>query len=295
MVRKRMSREAKSARESHLKKLGKHIRELREAQNISREEMATSLGVTAQYIYMIETGRANPSEKRLTQLADVLGDMADEFRRTAGIVPDDARDVVSSDPDTYTEVLTSLDSFGDMLRAKGLSEEQVRTAIRNVPNQVIESVVAGDEELEVDWAAKTPDDFTDRMDAGEAVVMMTQDSPGEYILDALSVKGVLEDMEEDFSAPRGRMSRDSTLGASGVAARPPSADFESTTFSAPKKKKLFGKKAPSTSVGGSGTEEEEVIRAGSIATIKVNRRLTQEERSVLENIAEVIRHALTKT
>ena len=101
--------------------------------------------------------------------------------------------------------------------------------------------------------------------------MMTQDTPGEYDLDELSAKGALEDMEEDFSAPRSRMSRDSTLGASGVAARPPSADFESATFGAPEQKKLFGKKAPSASVGGSGTEEEEVIQAGSIATIKVNR------------------------
>jgi len=53
---------------------GTKIRELRLERELSRRQVAERSGVTGQYIYLIETGRAtNPSIQVLERVASALG------------------------------------------------------------------------------------------------------------------------------------------------------------------------------------------------------------------------------
>jgi transcriptional regulator with XRE-family HTH domain len=58
------------ATEEHI---GKRIRETREAQNISRGDFATRLGVTRPAVSMIESGARTPSLSLAQRAAEVLG------------------------------------------------------------------------------------------------------------------------------------------------------------------------------------------------------------------------------
>ena len=129
-----MGRQPKSASEKadeqeHLRQLGEHLKELREAKNLTPQDLADKLGVTPQYIYMIESGKAKPSEKRLNELARALGDLADEFLTTAiGHVEDE---------------------FAAKLKEAGLSPSEIKEAAHRVSASVKEDVISGREPLRV--------------------------------------------------------------------------------------------------------------------------------------------------
>jgi len=55
------------------KKLGKRVRELRQARDLSQEELAFRVGVHRTYLGGIERGERNPSLKNVAAIARALG------------------------------------------------------------------------------------------------------------------------------------------------------------------------------------------------------------------------------
>lgn len=55
------------------KLLGKRIRELRKAKNLTQEKLAELVGIGPANISYIETGRFSPSVETLTKLSEALG------------------------------------------------------------------------------------------------------------------------------------------------------------------------------------------------------------------------------
>ena len=53
--------------------IGKRIRQLREGQGKTREQLAEAAGISAQFLFYIETGRKSMSAKTIVNLAKALG------------------------------------------------------------------------------------------------------------------------------------------------------------------------------------------------------------------------------
>jgi transcriptional regulator with XRE-family HTH domain len=65
-----------------MKTLGEHIRELREAKDLSLRELAKKLGgLSAAFLSDVELGRRYPSDKVLADMARVLGTTVEDLRR----------------------------------------------------------------------------------------------------------------------------------------------------------------------------------------------------------------------
>lgn len=141
--------------------MGEHLKELREAKNLTPQDLAAKLGVTPQYIYMIESGKAKPSESRLNQIARALGDLADEFLTTAiGHVEEE---------------------FAAKLREAGLSPSEIEEAASRVSARVKEDVLSGKEPLRVSRGDASEDDIWGALQGGEDIVAMgLQEPSGTY-------------------------------------------------------------------------------------------------------------------
>lgn len=59
--------------------LGSRIHEIRERQNKTQDDVALKAKLTPSYFSRIETGKANPSFKRLNSIAEALGVEVHEF------------------------------------------------------------------------------------------------------------------------------------------------------------------------------------------------------------------------
>ena len=155
MGRKPRSKREKAEERRHLERLGRHLRSLREAKSLTPQDLADKLGVTPQYIYMIEAGKAKPSESRLNELADALGDLADEFLSTA---------------------LEQVElEFEAKLREAGLSPDEIQRAAKRVSQRAKEDVVAGKEPLRVMRDASFGSDRPSPSAPGEEVVNLRAD------------------------------------------------------------------------------------------------------------------------
>jgi transcriptional regulator with XRE-family HTH domain len=64
-----------------MKALGEHIRELREAQDVSVREFAKKIGVSAPFLSDVELGRRHPSEDVLRNIAAHLRTTIAELRK----------------------------------------------------------------------------------------------------------------------------------------------------------------------------------------------------------------------
>jgi transcriptional regulator with XRE-family HTH domain len=63
--------------------MGKYIRRLRLAQNLTLRELARRLGFSAAYVSDVELGRRNPGQAKWDRWAAVLGVKQEEFEATA--------------------------------------------------------------------------------------------------------------------------------------------------------------------------------------------------------------------
>ena len=82
-----------------MKTLGDRIRELREKNDLSLRELAAKVDVSASFISDIELGRRNPSDKRIEQIALLLGASLDDLKQFDTRPPiRELRRVVRSDP-----------------------------------------------------------------------------------------------------------------------------------------------------------------------------------------------------
>ena len=194
MGRKPKSATEKAEEQKHLQQLGEHLRELREAKNLTPQDLADKLGVTPQYIYMIESGKAKPSESRLNELARALGDLADEFLTTAiGHVEEE---------------------FATKLKEAGLSAPEIEEAARRVSARVKEDVVSGKEPLRVSRGDAQEEEIWGALENQEEIVAMSAIEPsGSYDLSASDYAASVRD---DFEAPK----RKRTMAAAS-SPRPP--------------------------------------------------------------------------
>ena len=62
------------------KSLGDHIRELREAQDLSLREFAKKLNLSAPFVSDVELGRRHPSDKFLADMARLLGTTFEDLK-----------------------------------------------------------------------------------------------------------------------------------------------------------------------------------------------------------------------
>ena len=160
MGRKPKSATEKSEEQKYLRQLGEHLKELREAKNLTQQDLADKLGVTPQYIYLIESGKAKPSESRLNELARALGDLADEFLATAiGHVEEE---------------------FAAKLKEAGLSPEEIKEAAQRVSASVKEDVVSGKEPLRVSRGQAPEEEILGALENHEEIVAMTTEPSASY-------------------------------------------------------------------------------------------------------------------
>ena len=178
MGRKPKSASEKAEEEKYLRQLGEHLKELREAKNLTPQDLADKLGVTPQYIYMIESGKAKPSESRLNEIARALGDLADEFLTTAiGHVEEE---------------------FATKLREAGLSAPEIEEAAQRVSARVKEDVVSGKEPLRVSRGDAPEDEIWGALQNQESIVAMgPEDTSGSY---DLSASDYAESVKDEFRA-----------------------------------------------------------------------------------------------
>ena len=169
MGRTPKSAKAKAEEEKHFQQLGKHLKKLRETKNLTPQDVADKLGVTPQYIYMIESGKAKPSEARLNDLAAALGDLAGEFLVTAvGHVEEE---------------------FAAKLKEAGLSPGEIDEAARRVSARAKENVVWGKESLRVARGQASEAQILGALEAGEDIVAMQN----------LEVMGLAEESAADYA------------------------------------------------------------------------------------------------
>ena len=126
---------------------------------MTQKDLAEQLGVTPQYIHMIEAGRAKPSEQRLNELATALGDLAEEFLATA--------------------VSQVEDEFAEKLREAGLSPVEIEEAARRVSIRAKQSVVSGEEPLRIARQLTPSADLLEALEADEEIVAMHSLGPEE--------------------------------------------------------------------------------------------------------------------
>jgi transcriptional regulator with XRE-family HTH domain len=157
MGRKPKTASEKLEEERHLKRLGEHLKELRETKKLTVKALADKLGVKPQYIYMIEKGKAKPSESRLNDLARALGDLADEFLMTAV---------------SHVE-----DEFATRLKEAGLSPEEIEEAAKRVSARAKQDVVSGKEPLRVARGQASEEQILGAFEEGEEIVAMDSMSP----------------------------------------------------------------------------------------------------------------------
>jgi transcriptional regulator with XRE-family HTH domain len=83
-----------------MKTLGQHIRDLREAKDMSLREFARQLGdLSAPFVSDVELGRRFPSEKVLAKMAHILGVRVDELQRHDSRPPiEELKRLAASDP-----------------------------------------------------------------------------------------------------------------------------------------------------------------------------------------------------
>ena len=185
MGRKPKSASEKAEEQKYLRQLGEHLKELREAKNLTPQDLADKLDVTPQYIYMIESGKAKPSESRLNELARALGDLADEFLTTAiGHVEEE---------------------FATKLREAGLSAAEIEEAARRVSARVKEDVVSGKEPLRVSRGDAPEEEIWGALDNSEDIVAMSATPPGEGRT-AQSASAYARSVRDQFDAPGKRRS-----------------------------------------------------------------------------------------
>lgn len=60
-------------KDNYLKKLGKHIKELRENAGLTQTQLAEMCDKERQNIYRLEKGKMNPTAYYLTEIAEGLG------------------------------------------------------------------------------------------------------------------------------------------------------------------------------------------------------------------------------
>ena len=102
--------------------LGQRIRQRREALKLTQEQLASNLGLTSQYISIIEQDKRSPSLSVLARLAEELGVTIDYLVTGKKEVTFDLIPAIKADKTLNLEVRKSLIALVQELRKAGNSE-----------------------------------------------------------------------------------------------------------------------------------------------------------------------------
>jgi HTH-type transcriptional regulator, competence development regulator len=95
---------------------GGRLRQKRLEKKITLRKFADMIGVSSTYLSQVEQGRYDPpTADRVTQIAKILGEDADEWIGLADRVPDDVDEIVKEHPKDMPELMRA---------ARGLSPQQ---------------------------------------------------------------------------------------------------------------------------------------------------------------------------
>lgn len=100
--------------------VGKRIREIRKARNLTQRQLAERVGINFTYLSRVENDRLDddqtPREETLQKIADALETDADELLLLARRIPDAFRERILSKPGIFRRILTLSDqALEDML------------------------------------------------------------------------------------------------------------------------------------------------------------------------------------
>lgn len=103
---------------------GQWLRKKRLAKGYSLRKFAEEVGVSPTYLSHVEQGEADPpTAERVTKMAILLDENADEMIALAGRVPEDLPEIIQSQPTEMLELLRE---------ASGLSAEELRKLIKQI-------------------------------------------------------------------------------------------------------------------------------------------------------------------
>jgi len=103
------------------KAFGPALRDKRIAKGYSLRKFADLVGVSPTYLSQVEQGNVDPpTAERVSKMAEILGENADELIALAGRVPGDLPKIIQRQPTHMPELLRE---------AKGLTAEQLRALI----------------------------------------------------------------------------------------------------------------------------------------------------------------------
>lgn len=93
--------------------VGKRIREIRKARNLTQRQLAEKVGINFTYLSRVENDRLDddqtPREDTLQKIADALETDADELLLLARRIPDAFRERILSKPGIFRRILTLSD------------------------------------------------------------------------------------------------------------------------------------------------------------------------------------------
>ena len=105
---------------------GKFIRNVRESKGIMLRAMAKELGVSANYLSLVERGeRLRPTEDKVRKIAAIIGHDTDELLALAGRIASDLVDTIREQPREMADFLRA---------AQGLSAEDLAHLAREAQN-----------------------------------------------------------------------------------------------------------------------------------------------------------------
>lgn len=252
-----------------LRILGTSLSDLREKAGLSIRAMARRLDVSPTFVVRIEKGliKRKPSAEQLSRLAQVLGDIADEygdeFRRAAGIVPPETQEILAKSQAFATTLETIHDRFVGMLEAKGLTEEQIGTVMEQATEETILDVVNGREPLEVQLAT------LEDLEVGEF------SGTGEDVFEL----GAFEDEQLDLLV-------EMTPGPASAYLKRNEDAFLPDDLASQQPRRVRRPRPPAT--------RKTVIDAGE-AKIVVGRKVSGSDKAALEAIGKVIKELLEKS
>jgi transcriptional regulator with XRE-family HTH domain len=104
-----------------IKPFGELLREKRVAKGFSLRRFADLVGVSPTYLSQVEQGNVDPpTAERVTRIAELLEESADELVALAGRVPDDLPGIIRNQPTHMPELLRE---------ASGLTADQLRRLV----------------------------------------------------------------------------------------------------------------------------------------------------------------------
>ena len=245
-----------------LRILGKALTDFREKAGLSKRALAKKLDVSPNFIWRVEQGdelKRWLSVEQLNGLAEGLEEYADEFRQVAGIVPLESQAILAKSQGFASTLERIHERFVEMLKAKGLSDDQIDIVLEQATEETIFDVVDGKEPLDIGYGSNAAKLEKKHRGKGHQVLNIGTGREEEDVLKIMERPSAYLSKNKDAfmqspSQPRQRMHRATASAAMRV---------------------------------------PEFINAGD-AKIVLKRQITREERLALEAIAKVIAELLTR-